>query len=90
MSNPSISLVSVTDTASLVVSEPGKYRLQYVGPNAMFLGTSAITSALPSGAIFFAVSTSNGFVDIEFEADAELYAVCQPGLTSSLKVVKWF
>ncbi len=88
--NPTIAVVSVTDTASQVVSEPGKYRFQYQGPNAVFLGTASLTSALPAAAYFFQVSSSNSFVDIEFEADAELYAVCQPGLTSSLKVIKWF
>jgi hypothetical protein len=88
--NPTIAVVSVTDTASQVVSEPGNYRFQYQGPNPVFLGTSALTSAATPAAVLVLVSTSASVFEIEFEADAELYAVCQPGLTSSLKVVKWF
>ncbi len=88
--NPTIAVVSVTDTASQVVSEPGKYRFQYQGPNSVFLGTSALTSAAAPAAVLVLVSPSAGVFEIEFKADAELYAVCQPGLNSSLKVVKWF
>ena len=89
MANPTISVVSVTDTASQVVSEPGRYRFLYQGPNTCWLGTSSITSSLPAASVLASVTSTASF-EVELAADAELFAVCQSGLSTSLKVIRWF
>lgn len=88
MTNPEITTVTVTDTATLVFSGCGKVSVDNIGANSPNYGAASV---LPSGATGWLTKlfAQNSF-EKEFEADAQVYAVCGTGLSTTVRVTRWF
>ena len=83
MQNPEITVVPVTDVPTLVFSGCGSVSLAtvisntpvvYGGPDLSFSGSNTQFSG----------------VQRTFSANAQIYAVCPPGATNTVKVTRWF
>jgi uncharacterized protein YfiM (DUF2279 family) len=91
LSNPLIQHLTVTDTARQVVSEPDKYFFQSVTfGGIVYLGNASVSPATPQNIWANTQTNSSTTFSVEFEADAELWAVAPTGQSYTLKVVRWF
>jgi hypothetical protein len=91
VSNPEVAQASLTDTASLVVSEPGKYRIQVTAgaSTGVYLGASNVDPA-NAATIGWALNSSVSVLELTFDADVELYARSSTGNTATLRITRWF
>lgn len=89
MSNPAISLVTVTDTPTLLFAGCGKVQLERVTPNnsTVSVGGSGVTYG-STGSQWRNLTTAE-FKET-FEADAEIYGVSNTGTSQVVRVTVWF
>jgi hypothetical protein len=88
VTNPAYSVTAVTATRSLLFAGCGKVKFTTVGSNAVLLGGSGFVYGSTDEAL--ASLNPGASFEIEFKADAEVYAVCPPGQASSIRIIRWF
>jgi hypothetical protein len=87
MSNPSVSVVAVTDTPTLIFSGCGKVQFQVISST----GTGYALVYGPTNAVSIASAASQiPAAPYEFKAEGEIYAVCPAGSTANVRIVRVF
>ncbi len=83
MNNPELTTVTVTDAATLVFSGCGNVRIQNIGANSPNFGPSTVAY---TSSTFYGQDS----IDMRFDANGEVYARCASGLSTTVRVLRWF
>ncbi len=88
MNNPEITVVTVTDSPTLVFSGCGKVTCSNIGANSPNYGKADVVAS--GGTNWLQKLFAQDSFEKEFRANAEVYAICSTGQTTTVRVTRWF